>query len=87
MKQANEVERVLKWVCNEDGDGLVRSHAETVLEGLETWNMKKLFKFRDAGLRLNANLGLEGNLRGLSVQPLEEGNNGQRKTLVVEEIE
>jgi hypothetical protein len=87
MKQAEEVERVLKWVCGEDTDELVRSHAESVLEGLENWNMKRLFKFRDEGFNLNADLGLEGNLRGLHVRPTKEGHNVRPRGMIVEEIE
>jgi len=87
MKQAEEVERVLKWVCGEDADELVRSHAETVLEALETWNMKRLFKFKDEGFKLNADLGLEGNLRGLNVHPTQARGNARTSGMIVEEIE
>ncbi|KAF2706534.1 hypothetical protein K504DRAFT_437161 [Pleomassaria siparia CBS 279.74] len=85
IKQAGEVDRVLKWVRSEDGDELVKSHAENVLEGLETLNMKRLFKFRDQGLGLKADLGLEGNLRGLNVRP--GVGDAQNRGLIVEEIE
>ncbi|KAF2788991.1 hypothetical protein K505DRAFT_328549 [Melanomma pulvis-pyrius CBS 109.77] len=87
LKQSAEAERVLKWVGSEDADDLVRSHAETVLEGLETWNMKRLFKYKDDGFSLNADLGLEGNLRGLNVRPSQDGENARRRVPIVEELE
>lgn len=86
LKQQEEVERVVKWVRDEDTDELVRDHATNVVEGLETMRMKKLYKIRDEGLRLGPDLGLEGNLRGLNVQPQTANGEGQRK-MVIEEIE
>ena len=84
-KQAEEVARVVKWVRDEDHDDLVKSHAENVLDGFETWRMKKWFKVSDE--RFNANLGLQGGLLGLKIDPIgEEEKPGQRR-LVVEEIE
>ncbi|KAH6861142.1 hypothetical protein BKA58DRAFT_392916 [Alternaria rosae] len=86
LKQQEEVERVVKWVRDEDTDELVRDHATNVVEGLETMRMKKLYKIRDEGLRLGPDLGLEGNLRGLDVQP--QTGNGEGKTrMIIEEIE
>ncbi|KAI4946143.1 hypothetical protein J4E91_007586 [Alternaria rosae] len=86
LKQQEEVERVVKWVRDEDTDELVRDHATNVVEGLETMRMKKLYKIRDEGLRLGPDLGLEGNLRGLNVQP--QTGNGEGKTrMIIEEIE
>ncbi|KAJ4296611.1 hypothetical protein N0V90_006658 [Kalmusia sp. IMI 367209] len=84
VRQIEEVQRVMKWVKDEDVDGLVKDHANSVVEGLETWEMKKLYKIRDQGSRLGPDLGLEGNLQGLNVQPLQETG---RKSLIVEEIE
>ncbi|CAO2650290.1 Nn.00g015820.m01.CDS01 [Neocucurbitaria sp. VM-36] len=86
MKQQNEVERVVKWIRDSDVDALVRDHATSVAEGLETLRLKELYKVRDEGLRLGPDLGLEGALRGLDVRPDVEGKAGKRK-LVVEEIE
>ncbi|KAI4946154.1 hypothetical protein J4E86_008857 [Alternaria arbusti] len=86
LKQQEEVERVVKWVRDEDADELVRDHAANVVEGLETMRMKKLYKIGDEGLRLGRDLGLEGNLRGLNVQPQTANGEGQRK-MVIEEIE
>lgn len=84
MRQQDEVERVLRWVRDGDGDELVRDHAAHVLEGLETLRMEKLYRVRDEGVRLGPDLGLEGGLRGLSVRP--GADNGTRR-MVVEEIE
>ncbi|KAF2866842.1 hypothetical protein BDV95DRAFT_611511 [Massariosphaeria phaeospora] len=87
INQANEVEKVVQWVRDEDMDGLTRDHAGIVLEGLETWRMKKLYKVRDESFRLGPDLGLEGNLRGLDVQPLPEQAQRKGRPLIVEEIE
>jgi hypothetical protein len=86
LKQQEEVERVVKWVIDEDGDELVRDHAANVVEGLETMGMKKLYKIRDEGLRLGPDLGLEGKLRGLDVQP-QAGEGGDKKKMIIEEVE
>lgn len=83
MRQQDELERVLRWVRDEDKDDLVRDHAASVVEGLEMLRMKKLYRVKDEGVRLGPDLGLEGNLRGLSFTP---GGEGKRK-MVVEEIE
>jgi hypothetical protein len=85
-RQMGEVERVVGWVRTEDLDDLVRNHADSVLEGLETWRMKQLYKVRDEGVRLGPDLGLEGSLRGLNVQPLK-AEEGARRGRIVEEIE
>jgi hypothetical protein len=82
-RQQGEVERVLRWVRDEDNDDLVRDHAASVLEGLDTLRMRKLYRVRDEGVRLGPDLGLEGGLRGLGVTP---GGEGKRR-MVVEEIE
>ncbi|KAJ4354398.1 uncharacterized protein N0V89_006134 [Didymosphaeria variabile] len=86
-RQTEEVERVLRWARDEDVDGLVRDHATNVVEGLETWRMKKLYRIRDEGLRLGPDLGFEGNLQGLNVQPLSGQRDTGRKGPIVEEIE
>lgn len=86
-RQMEEVERVMRWARNEDVDGLVRDHAGSVVEGLETWRMKKLYKIRDEGLRLGPDLGLEGHLQGLNIQPLSGQQDTRRKGPIVEEIE
>ncbi|KAJ4985588.1 hypothetical protein SVAN01_08965 [Stagonosporopsis vannaccii] len=86
MRQQDEVERVLRWVRDEDGDDLVRDHAANVVEGLETLRMKKLYKIRDDGRVLGPDLGLVGGLRGLSVRPdVDDGQ--EKRRLIVEEIE
>lgn len=91
MKQTEEVERVLRWVRDEDGDMLVRGHAEAVLEGLETWRMKKLFRLRDEQQAMfGANLGLHESLQGLSVKPSISSEGTQAaspRRPVIEEIE
>ncbi|KNG45265.1 protein required for cell viability [Stemphylium lycopersici] len=65
LTQQMELERVVKWVKDEDADELVRDHAASVMEGLETLRMKELYRVREEGLKLGPDLGLEGNLRGL----------------------
>jgi hypothetical protein len=85
--QQNEVSRVLQWVGTEDTDALVRDHAASVLEGLETWRMKELYQFREQGLAMGADLGLEGNLRGLQMQPSTKQTDKETKKLVVEELD
>ncbi|KAG9186988.1 hypothetical protein G6011_10096 [Alternaria panax] len=88
LKQQEEVERVVKWVRDEDADELVRDHAANVVEGLETMRMKRLYRIRDEGLRLGPDLGLEGNLRGLNVQPQADAGEGKKKMMMmIEEIE
>ncbi|EUC42405.1 hypothetical protein COCMIDRAFT_7997 [Bipolaris oryzae ATCC 44560] len=85
LKQQQEVERVIRWVKDEDTDELVRDHASSVVEGLETLRLKELYRVRERGLNLDGNLGLEGNLRGLEIQPGEGKKKGQK--MMVEEIE
>jgi hypothetical protein len=84
--QQGEIERVMRWASYEDSDTLVREHAASVVEGLETLEMKKLYKIKDERLRLGADLGLEGPLRGLAMQPRGEEKKGKAR-LMVEEIE
>ncbi|KAF2855963.1 hypothetical protein T440DRAFT_503667 [Plenodomus tracheiphilus IPT5] len=86
MTQQREMERVVRWMCSEDVDALVRDHAVSVVEGLETLSMRRLHKMRDAGSRLGPNLELEGGLRGLGVTP-GGGENAQSRRMVVEEVE
>lgn len=86
-RQTEEVERVMQWARDEDTDGLVRDHAGSVVEGLETWGLKKLYKIRDEGIRLGPDLGLEGHLQGLNVQPLVEQKGNGRSGMIIEEIE
>jgi hypothetical protein len=87
ITQENEVARVLKWVGTEDVDALVRSHAASVLEGLETWRIKRLYQFKEDGLAFGADLGLEGSLRGLDVQPNTHRVEDKSRKLVVEELD
>jgi hypothetical protein len=87
MAQQNEIMRVLKWVNEQDVDHLVQDHAASVLEGLETWRMKKLYQVRDHGFALGSNLNLENNLKGLNVQPDESKDKMERGKLMVEELE
>ncbi|KAF2690997.1 hypothetical protein K458DRAFT_426388 [Lentithecium fluviatile CBS 122367] len=87
VKQMEEVERVMGWVRSEDGDSLVGDHAGSVLEGLETWRMKKLYKVREGGLGLGHNLGLDGNLRGLDVRPLQDSGATENRGRIVEEVD
>jgi hypothetical protein len=86
LSQQGEVERLVQWVKDEDSDELVRDHAGSVVEGLETLRLKKLYRVRDKGLRLGPDLGLEGNLRGLDIQRNVGKDEGKRK-MVIEEIE
>jgi len=86
-KQMGEVEKVVRWLQSEDADGMVRDHAGSVLEGLETWRMKQLYKIRDESLTLGPDLGLEGKLRGLDVQPPQDEEGRQKRGRIVEEIE
>ncbi|KAF2189557.1 hypothetical protein K469DRAFT_658488 [Zopfia rhizophila CBS 207.26] len=86
LKETEEVERVMKWVRDEDGDALVKSHAENVLEGMETWRMKKWFGIKEQVI-LGPDLGLEGNLRGLNVNPLVGERESGWRAPIVEEIE
>ncbi|KAF1911751.1 hypothetical protein BDU57DRAFT_85554 [Ampelomyces quisqualis] len=87
MSQQQELTRVLEWVVAEDVDDLTRGHAASALEALETWRMKKLYHARDREMIMGADLGLEGSIRGLEVQPGRgRGNEGQMK-LMVEELE
>jgi hypothetical protein len=89
-RQQDEVERVLRWARDSDGDGLVRDHAASVVEGMETLRMRRLYRIRDAGVGggITSDLGLEssGGLRGLNITPAAV-NDGRKKRLVVEEIE
>ncbi|USP74555.1 hypothetical protein yc1106_01829 [Curvularia clavata] len=86
FKQQQEVERVIKWVKDEDTDELVRDHASSVMEGMETLRIKELHRVRDNGLDFGRNLGLEGNLRGLDIQPETEKKEEKGK-MMIEEIE
>lgn len=85
-QQEADVERVVKWVSDEDVDALTRDHAASVVESLETLRMKKLYRIRDDGLKLGPSLQIEGTLRGLHVTP-NLGSHGERKKMIVEEIE
>ncbi|KAF2471974.1 uncharacterized protein BDR25DRAFT_284325 [Lindgomyces ingoldianus] len=87
IKQSEEVERVIKWVATGDPDDLVRSHAESVLDGLETWRMKRLFKIRGEGVPLGHNFGLEESLRGLGLTALGGENKTRGRGPAVEEVE
>ncbi|KAH9870765.1 hypothetical protein IAQ61_006243 [Plenodomus lingam] len=86
IMQQREIEKIIRWVKDEDGDALTRGHAASVLEGLETMRMKKLYRIRDGGLRLGPNLELEGKLRGLDVTPGGNRDTTTRGTMV-EEVE
>lgn len=87
--QQNEITRVLQWIEREDSDDLVRDHAASVLEDLETWRMKKLYQVSEEGLGqgLKPDLGLEGKLRGLNVQPQMGGGGADAKRMRIEEID
>lgn len=89
-----EVERVVRWVRDQDGDAVVKGHAGEVLEALETWRVKKALGVRGdgslagQGIQLTGDLGLS-ELRGLNVGVNAQDESGQRhgRKLVVEEIE
>lgn len=87
LKQQEEVERVIRWVRDEDADELVRYHAASVVEGLETLRVKELYRVREEGLKLGRDLGLEGNLRGLDIQPRAGKKEEKKKKTMIEEIE
>jgi hypothetical protein len=87
ISQQEEVAGVVKWVRDEDVDALVRDHAANVLEGLETWRFKKLYKLREEGIGLSVDLGLEGSLRGLAVRPEKSSSGGTARKLVLEELD
>jgi hypothetical protein len=76
-------------VESEDSDDLVRDHAASVLEDLETWRMKKLYQVSEEGLGqgLRPDMGLEGELRGLDVQPQMRSGGADGKRMIVEEID
>ncbi|KAH7054616.1 hypothetical protein B0J12DRAFT_698216 [Macrophomina phaseolina] len=86
-----QIESVVGWVRDQDGDAIVKGHAAEVLEALETWRMKKALGVKGDGTlagHITDDLGL-GGLRGLSVnvgsgQPASR--EGGRK-LVIEEVE
>lgn len=86
IKAQEEVKRVLEWIGSEDGDEMVRDHAGTVLEGLETLSMKKVYKIRGEGLKMGPDLGL-GQLRGLDISPIVDDGKQEKRRLVIEEIE
>ncbi|KAF2120500.1 hypothetical protein BDV96DRAFT_485336 [Lophiotrema nucula] len=86
LRQSEEIEKTVKRVKDEDSDELVRSHAENVVEGLNTLKMKKLYKLRDENIRLGTNMNLEGNLRGLDIN-LQGRQANRKKGPIVEEIE
>jgi hypothetical protein len=41
-KSLEDISRILEYISHADNDGLVRQHAEDVLEGLKTWQMNSL---------------------------------------------
>ncbi|KAB2569607.1 hypothetical protein DBV05_g11714 [Lasiodiplodia theobromae] len=89
-----EVERVVGWVRDQDGDAVVKGHAGEVLEALQTWRVKKALGVRGdgslagQGIQLTGDLGLS-ELRGLSigVNAQDESRQSHGKKLVVEETE
>ncbi len=65
-----DVIEVLRYVRDTDKDGMVKGHAETVIEGLETWRSKSLLGISAERDGLTPRLELEGErLAGLSVNP------------------
>ena len=83
----DEVERVMKWVHNEDSDDMVRGHAESVLEGLATWRMKTWFGLRAEGALEVPRFELDDRLRGLTVNPQLCDEGQMRVKPGIEEIE
>ena len=83
----DEVERVMKWVHNEDSDDMVRGYAESVLEGLATWRMKSWFGLRAEGALEAPRFELEDRLRGLTVNPQLCDEGQMRVKSGIEEIE
>ncbi|KAL5115226.1 hypothetical protein ACEQ8H_006900 [Pleosporales sp. CAS-2024a] len=81
VAQQKELERVLEWVKEEDVDSLVRDHAAGALEGLEALRMAALYQASSHRLALNPSLRLEGDLKGLNIQPhtdKDAANSGRR---------
>ncbi|KAI9703761.1 MAG: hypothetical protein M1836_007531 [Candelina mexicana] len=71
-----DVVEVLRYVRDTDEDQLVKGHAETVIEGLETWRSKSL-----VGDVITPKLEIEGErLAGLSVNP--DAKSGSRPRIV-----
>ncbi|KAK0640314.1 hypothetical protein DIS24_g9451 [Lasiodiplodia hormozganensis] len=89
-----EVERVVGWVRDQDGDAVVKGHAGEVLEALQTWRVKKALgvsgdgSLAGQGIQLTGDLGLS-ELRGLNIGVNAQDESGQShgKKLVVEETE
>ncbi|KAF2018805.1 hypothetical protein BU24DRAFT_418359 [Aaosphaeria arxii CBS 175.79] len=84
MREIDQIVNVTAWVKDEDADPLARSHAQSILEDIETWRMKQIYKIRDEGLRMTDNLGLDGTLRGLDIEPLSTTEHGKKGKLVQE---
>lgn len=85
-----EVERVVGWVRDQDEDSIVKGHAAEVLEGLETWRVKKALGVKGDGSfagHITDDLGLSG-LRGLSVNvDPDDGATHNGRKVVIEEVE
>ncbi|KAF1984756.1 hypothetical protein K402DRAFT_464995 [Aulographum hederae CBS 113979] len=63
-----KIEQTLEWTRDGDEDGLVRKHAEDVLESLAAFREKAVTGAMRGGGHIRLDLGLEGGLRGLSVR-------------------
>jgi hypothetical protein len=75
----DDVLRILRYVSETDNDGLVREHANDVMEGLGTWQMKGFVAPRETS-------GVEvGELAGLSIGSTTGASRAQRPR--IEEIE
>ncbi|OCK86470.1 hypothetical protein K432DRAFT_1957 [Lepidopterella palustris CBS 459.81] len=81
-----EVERVMKWVRNDASDEILKGHAESVLEGLETWRMKSWFGLRAKNQLEVQSHGLEGGLRGLAINPVQSGGVLPGKSSKIKEV-
>jgi hypothetical protein len=87
IRQYGEVERVMKWLQQEDTDDLVRTHAGDVLESLDILRVKQWFGVQQKQVNQDLGLDVEGGLRGLTVNPLAAKDGAKYKGGLVQEVE
>lgn len=86
-EKLDEIIRVMQWVRDVDGDEIVKGHAEVVLHGLASWQVKGIVGYREGSEAYVAprfDLGTE-RLAGLSVNPQMQMHTSQRPK--IEEVE
>jgi hypothetical protein len=79
-----DVQKILKWVSDVDGDDLVREHARTVLESLEALRMNQIVDAQNRAESAEASGFALGQLRGLSVQPGAFESSGRPKVEILD---